>query len=342
MGDQAAAGAILASGLLALFALAFIAICAVLALYILNLHRCFDAIQPAFRPPVPTALVWLGLVPYLGFIALIAAIVLLSMSLKKEGEARQTEVFGDGGLALGLAGFILSLLAVIPFIGILLGLAGMVCWILHWMKVSGFRRALAAFAGNPAPAAWGSPPPTAGAWPQAAPAYPTAPTPAPPPPPAPVFAPPPPPPAAAPSAPPPLPAAPPPLPAAPAAPPPFPGALAAPPVREESTVRFGALDHAKIVCIVGVVQGMSFPVGKGIVIGRSQEADVVVPDSQISNRHAWIGPVQGRLILRDMQSTNGTYLNDNLGAPVQELELKEGDLVVLGKHGQMKFRVSLG
>lgn len=337
MGDQAAAGALLGFGLLGLFALViFIAIYAVLALYILNLHRCFDAIQPAFRPPVPTALVWLGLVPYLGFIALIAAIVLLSMSLKKEGEARQTEVFGDGGLALGLAGFILSLLAVIPFIGLLFGLAGLVCWILHWMKVSGFRRALAAFAANPAPAAWGSPPPAAGAWPQASPpAYPVAPAPAPPPPPAPVFAPPPPPPAAA-------PAAPPPLPAAPAAPPPLPGALPAAPVREESTVRFGALDHAKIVCIVGVVQGMSFPVGKGIVVGRSQEADVVVPDSQISNRHAWIGPVQGRLILRDMQSTNGTYLNDNLGAPVQELELKEGDLVVLGKHGQMKFRISLG
>ena len=45
---------------------------------------------------------------------------------------------------------------------------------------------------------------------------------------------------------------------------------------------------------------------------------------------------------QDMHSTNGTYLNDNLGAPVQELELKDGDLIVLGKHGQMKFRVSLG
>ena len=293
-----------------LIALVFLlAVYAVLALYILNLQRCFDALQPAFRPQVPTALVWLGLVPYLGFLALIAAVVMLSVSLKKEGEARRTDAFGDGGLALGLAAAILSLLSVIPSIGLLLGLAGLVCWILHWLKVSGFRRLLAAYAGTPAPASWGAPPPS-GAWPQAAP--------------------------------PPLPPSARPAPATPAVPPPLPNAAPPLPSREESTVRFGALDQARLVCVVGVVQGMSFPVANGVVIGRSQEADVVVPDSQISNRHAWIGPVQGRLVLKDMHSTNGTYLNDNLGAPVQELELKDGDLIVLGKHGQMKFRVSLG
>lgn len=144
-----------------LIALVFLlAVYAVLALYILNLQRCFDALQPAFRPQVPTALVWLGLVPYLGFLALIAAVVMLSVSLKKEGEARRTDAFGDGGLALGLAAAILSLLSVIPFIGLLLGLAGLVCWILHWLKVSGFRRLLAAYAGTPAPASWGAPPPS--------------------------------------------------------------------------------------------------------------------------------------------------------------------------------------
>ena len=106
-------------------------------------------------------------------------------------------------------------------------------------------------------------------------------------------------------------------------------------------MRFTGVENAKLVCIMGAVQGMSFPIGNGIVVGRSQEANVTIPDSQISNRHAWIGPVSGRLTLRDMQSTNGTFLNDNMEAPVQESELKNGDVIVLGKHGQMKFRVTL-
>lgn len=84
---------------------------------------------------------------------------------------------------------------------------------------------------------------------------------------------------------------------------------------------------------------MSFPVGNGVVLGRSQEANITIPDSQVSNRHAWVGPVQGRLILRDMQSTNGTFLNDDMANRVQETELKEGDLIILGQHGQMKLRV---
>jgi uncharacterized membrane protein len=130
-----------------------------------------------------------------------------------------------------------------------------------------------------------------------------------------------------------------------AAPPPAPNATAtiptaSTPVVEEATRMFVPESSAKLVCIVGVLQGMTFPIGSGVVIGRSQEADIVVPDSQVSNRHAWVGSVNGRLMLRDLQSTNGSYINDNLAAPVHEAELKDGDLVVLGKHNQVKFRLS--
>ncbi len=324
MGNDEALGALFGLGVIGFFGLVVLLLIYVpLVFYLLNLHRCFDAIRPEFRPPVPSALVWLALVPGLGILVLIAAVVMLATSLQKEGAARGTPAFGDGGMAIGLAAAILGVLSVIPFLGVILALGSLVCWILHWIKVSGFRRSLAGEPSGAAAPTWGSPAPTPAAWPQAAP-----PPPPPPPPPVPASSPPPPPrpvPSRA--------MAPPPLPVA--APPPLPGT-------EDSTVRFGSLENARIVCIVGVVQGMSFPVGNGVVVGRSQEADVVVPDNQISNRHAWIGPVQGRLILRDMKSTNGTFLNDNLGAPVQELELKEGDLIALGKHGQMKFRVSLG
>lgn len=276
-----------------------------LILYLLNLQRCLDAVRPEFRPSVPSALIWLGLVPGIGFFVVIGAVVILATALKKEDESRQSNVFGDGGMTLGLAFSILGLLSWIPLLGVLLALGSLACWIMHWLKVSGFRKALAAYASMP----------NGG---QARPAY------APPPPPAPAaYQPPPPPPVA-------------PLPTA--TNPPTPTAA---PAADDATVLFTSVADAKLVCVAGVLQGMSFPVGSGLTIGRAQEANVVVPDPQISSRHAWVGIVDHRLLLRDLGSTNGTFLNDNLAAPVRESELKDGDLVVLGKHDQMKFRVSL-
>jgi len=291
-----------------LLLLFFVLLCYVpLILYLLNLQRCLDAVRPEFRPSLPTGLIWLGLVPFIGFFAVIGAVVVLATALKKEDESRQSNVFGDGGLTLGLAFSILGLLSWIPFLGMLLALGSLVCWILHWIKVSGFRKALAAYASVP-----GSGP--------ARPAY------APPPPPAPAYAPP-----APPGA---------PIPATTSVPPPFPTTPATP-NEAEATVLFTSLGDAKLVCIAGVLQGMTFPLGKGLTIGRAPDADVVVPDPQVSGRHAWVGPVDQRLLLRDLGSTNGTFLNDNLAAPIRESELKDGDLIVLGKHDQMKFRLSL-
>lgn len=293
-----------------------------LVLYLLSLQRCLDAVRPEFRPSFPTALVWLGLVPGIGFFAVIAAIVILSTALKKEDESRQTNVFGDGGLGVGLAFAILGLLSWIPFLGVLLALGSLACWIMHWLKVSGFRKALAAYASMPggAPAR----PAHAAYTPQPAPYQPPV----------------------APSAPPVAPAAPvtPAAPAAPVAPLADPTPTQAPAISgpaDDATLLFTSLADAKLVCTVGVLQGMNFPVGNGLTIGRAPGGDVVVPDPQISSRHAWVGIVDNRLMLRDLGSTNGTFLNDNLAAPVHESELQEGDVVVLGKHNQMKFRVSL-
>ena len=302
MGNDAAMGALFGLGMIGFVGLLTLLLVYVpLIFYLLNLHRCFDAISPANKPNVPSALVWLTLVPGIGFIVLIAAVVLLATALKKEGETRRSTIFGDGGMAVGLAAGILGVLSFIPVLGLLLALGSLVCWILHWLKVSGFRKALAAFADAPATSNWGNTTVQQN-WPQAAPA----------------------------------PYAPPPAQATPAHVPPPPAAT---PVPEDATMRYTGVDSAQLVCIVGVLQGMSFPVGNGVVLGRSQEANITIPDSQVSNRHAWVGPVQGRLILRDMQSTNGTFLNDDMANRVQETELKEGDLIILGQHGQMKLRV---
>jgi len=65
-----------------------------------------------------------------------------------------------------------------------------------------------------------------------------------------------------------------------------------------------------------------------MVLGRSDDCDIVVPESNVSRRHAEIIYKDRGFVLRDLGSTNGTYRNaDRAG----ELELRDGDIIQLGE-----------
>jgi pSer/pThr/pTyr-binding forkhead associated (FHA) protein len=65
------------------------------------------------------------------------------------------------------------------------------------------------------------------------------------------------------------------------------------------------------------------------VLGRDQSADVVLGDGQISRRHARVTPsASGGIVVEDLESTNGTFVNhDEVHAPV---ELAPGDELLVG------------
>lgn len=65
-----------------------------------------------------------------------------------------------------------------------------------------------------------------------------------------------------------------------------------------------------------------------VVIGRDQ-GDLLLPDPQISNGHAELVFDGQRLWLRDLQSTNGTWLN---GQRIAQVELVAGMSFQLGSH----------
>jgi len=296
MHDSAAAEAMMGFGFMVIGVglLMVLGVIVAMAVYLLNLQRCLNATRPEFRPDLPTGLVWLILIPFLGFLFWIAAVVILSTALKKEGEARQTTAFGDGGLGLGLASAILGLLSAIPLLGILLGLASLVCWILHWLKVSSFRRLLT---GETAPV------PAFGAVktaPQNVTATATKPQEA----------------------------------------DPFPATVPAASLDGEATLLSRPEPRAYLRAIAGPLQGQEFAVGTGVMLGRSLETDIVVGDPHVSNRHAWVGPLGDRIVLRDNSSTNGTFHNDNMAQRVNEVGLQEGDVVILGDQGKVKFQLA--
>lgn len=49
--------------------------------------------------------------------------------------------------------------------------------------------------------------------------------------------------------------------------------------------------------------------GEPIVIGRTDEADVVMDDQSLSRRHARFTPMHGQYFVTDLKSTNGTFVN---------------------------------
>jgi pSer/pThr/pTyr-binding forkhead associated (FHA) protein len=79
----------------------------------------------------------------------------------------------------------------------------------------------------------------------------------------------------------------------------------------------------------GAGAGTEHPVHGELVLGREDAtADLVIPDPGVSRRHARVLPQNGGVIVEDLGSSNGTYVNgERISGPV---ELGTGDEVQLG------------
>jgi len=64
-----------------------------------------------------------------------------------------------------------------------------------------------------------------------------------------------------------------------------------------------------------------------LVIGRGREADIHINDNSVSRRHARIQPGADGFYAIDLQSTNGTFVNDT---PASMYKLKDGDYLRVG------------
>lgn len=96
---------------------------------------------------------------------------------------------------------------------------------------------------------------------------------------------------------------------------------------------------AKLVCVSGAQKGNSFSVAAtGITVGRHPENDIVIADPRVSYHHAWLGVIDRKAILRDLESTNGTFLNGQIDTPVREAVLCPGDTIFFGGHSRDQFR----
>jgi adenylate cyclase len=79
--------------------------------------------------------------------------------------------------------------------------------------------------------------------------------------------------------------------------------------------------------------GYSLPETASVIVGRAPTSDFPIIDPTISRRHAQILRQDDRILVRDLNSSNGTYVN---GERIESVELKAGDIVTFGK---VKFRL---
>jgi pSer/pThr/pTyr-binding forkhead associated (FHA) protein len=94
--------------------------------------------------------------------------------------------------------------------------------------------------------------------------------------------------------------------------------------------------------------GPSYPFGDVLDIGRTEGHVVVAEDPYLSPRHVRILWKDGKLLLRDLASTNGVYLRlaasrdtsprKNRDAPEITVPLSDGDLILVGQQ-VLKFEV---
>lgn len=70
-------------------------------------------------------------------------------------------------------------------------------------------------------------------------------------------------------------------------------------------------------------------VGQHCTIGRKSSNDIVIDNLAVSGRHARIESVSTTFVIRDLDSTNGTFVNKK---KVSMHNLRHGDKLLIGKH----------
>ena len=98
----------------------------------------------------------------------------------------------------------------------------------------------------------------------------------------------------------------------------------------------GGAKHAFLLVLSGPQFGDIFPLapGKELVIGRRDDADLVIGDDGVSRRHASVRVEGEGALLRDLASANGTYVD---GIRCLEAHLSDGARIQMGGATTLKF-----
>ena len=86
--------------------------------------------------------------------------------------------------------------------------------------------------------------------------------------------------------------------------------------------------NPRLTAISGRLKGSVFAIDDlPVVIGRETTATLCIADASVSRRHSQIEKEDGHFVIADLESLNGTFVND---VPVKRRKLQHGDRVRIG------------
>ena len=90
----------------------------------------------------------------------------------------------------------------------------------------------------------------------------------------------------------------------------------------------GGVPKLRVQSAAGLLPGSAYDLSDGALLGRGEQADIQLEDGFASSRHAPLVPQGDVMVLEDLGSTNGTYLN---GEPLRGPQpLHAGDRIRIG------------
>ena len=140
--DSGASGAMLGGALVLIVLISACIGLIPLIFYLITLQNTLKEVSSE-NQKMPPSNVWLILIPLFGMVWGFIVVNRIADSLKAEFSKRNVQVDEDRpGYSIGLTYCILICCSIIPVLGGLAGIGGLVCWIIYWVKIAGYKTKL--------------------------------------------------------------------------------------------------------------------------------------------------------------------------------------------------------
>ena len=101
-------------------------------------------------------------------------------------------------------------------------------------------------------------------------------------------------------------------------------------LRRDDGASFAEQFRARLVVVGGPAKGREIALESArLLLGRSEEADVVLSDDSLSKLHTLFLRTKRGHQIQDLESANGTWLN---GVRTEIAELQPDDRIAVGEH----------
>lgn len=95
-----------------------------------------------------------------------------------------------------------------------------------------------------------------------------------------------------------------------------------------------SLDGSETISLPGIYIEEGGTSSQSLIIGRSSSlADVVIPGSSVSRTHAQIGVLDGEVIIKDLDSANGTKVDGEFISAINGTDVRPGTVIHFGDQG---------